>query len=124
MEQSETARVLELLRVDGEMVVWWATRIECWSALSRMERESMLTSRDVDAANKRLATLAGAWYEIAPVEEARLQARRLLRRHPLRAADALQLAAALLWSGSDEGRELITFDVRLRDAARMEGFIT
>ena len=43
--------------------------------------------------------------------------------HPLRAADALQLAAALHWcQRRTTDRELATFDIRLRDASRKEGF--
>jgi predicted nucleic acid-binding protein len=43
--------------------------------------------------------------------------------HALRAADAFQLAAALLWSrGKTTGREFVSFDDRLREAAVREGF--
>jgi uncharacterized protein len=52
----------------------------------------------------------------------RRQSRRLLRIHPLRAADALQLAAAIVWSGHRDDSEFVSFDARLRDAARREGF--
>ena len=38
--------------------------------------------------------------EVLPAEAVREQAARLLRLHPLRAADALQLAAALVWADS------------------------
>jgi hypothetical protein len=47
---------------------------------------------------------------------------RLLRVHPLRAAGALQLAAALEWAGAPPDGELVTFDERLREAAVREGF--
>ncbi|MFC1791802.1 hypothetical protein ACFL0I_04985 [Gemmatimonadota bacterium] len=47
---------------------------------------------------------------------------RLLRVHALRAADALQLSAALVWAGSPRGAELVTYDERLALAARLEGF--
>jgi predicted nucleic acid-binding protein len=53
-----------------------------------------------------------------PSQEVRDQARRVLRVHPLRAADALQLAAALVW----KGRHFVCFDQRLREAAQREGF--
>jgi hypothetical protein len=46
-----------------------------------------------------------------------------LRAHPLRAADALQLAAALMWCDeAPTGETLVCLDDRLRDAARREGF--
>jgi predicted nucleic acid-binding protein len=49
---------------------------------------------------------------------------RLLRIHSLRAADAIQLAAALEWSGSlpDSSATLVTLDRRLAEAADLEGF--
>jgi predicted nucleic acid-binding protein len=44
-------------------------------------------------------------------------------RQPLRAADAFQLAAAIIWAdGEPEGRNFVSYDKRLRDAARSEGF--
>lgn len=42
-----------------------------------------------------LTALAAIWTEIQPAERVRNGARRLLRVHPLRAANAMQLAAAL-----------------------------
>jgi hypothetical protein len=48
---------------------------------------------------------------------------RLLRVHALRAADALQLAAALVWAdGVPSGSVLHTHDRRLATAAEREGF--
>jgi hypothetical protein len=53
----------------------------------------------------------------------RERAERLLRVHPLRAADALQLAAALLVFGDKpRGRSFVTLDDALLQAARREGF--
>jgi hypothetical protein len=51
-------------------------------------------------------------------------ARRLLRVHPLRAADALQLAAAYLAAERRPSTlEIVTLDERVRLAAAKEGFI-
>lgn len=47
----------------------------------------------------------------------------LLELHPLRAADALHLAAALLAvEERPQGLGFVTFDLRLADAAEREGF--
>ena len=52
-----------------------------------------------------------------------LRAARLLAVHPLRAADALQLAAALLWCEEQPHAEgFVSLDVKLREAAFKEGF--
>ena len=76
------------------------------------------------AARTLLAELSTSWFEIQPGATVRDQAMRLLRTHPLRAADALQLAAALEWSGATAVGVFITYDERLRDAASREGFST
>jgi hypothetical protein len=48
---------------------------------------------------------------------------RFLRLHPLRAADALQLAAAFLAAERrPSSLEIVTLDERLADAAGKEGF--
>ena len=48
---------------------------------------------------------------------------RLVEHFDLRAADSLQLAAALAWhEGISAGRVLLTCDKRLRDAALLAGF--
>ncbi len=49
---------------------------------------------------------------------------RFLRVHPLRAADALQLAAAFIAAERrPPSLEMVTFDDRLADIARKEGFV-
>lgn len=71
----------------------------------------------------RLDYLRNRWNEIQPTEEVRERAERLLRIHNLRAADALQLAAALVWcEDRPRGRALIGDDGNLSEAARAEGF--
>ena len=71
----------------------------------------------------QLGMLAASWLEIEPLEQVRRRAIRLLRLHPLRAADALQLAAALTASDEDPQRlDLVSSNDRLSAAARREGF--
>jgi predicted nucleic acid-binding protein len=104
-------------------LVWWATGTECLSAVARRERELVLTPADADDARKLLGMLNQSWNEILATETVRSHAARLLRRHPLRAADALQLAAALTWAqGRPTSHRVATFDPRLAAAARGEGF--
>lgn len=108
---------------DPTMVVWWGTPIECVSALCRLEREGALPADGWLAAARRLDALAAGWLEVAPAAAVRDTARRLLRVHPLRAADALQLAAAFeAAEGRPSGTTLLTFDERLRNVALREGF--
>jgi uncharacterized protein with PIN domain len=112
-----------LLAADPDVAVWWATRTECLSALTRRMRDGLLAPGGYRAARRVLATLAEAWVELLPSEAVRSTAERMLAVHPLRAADAFQLAAALAWCGGQPSRHgIVAFDVRLRDAASREGF--
>lgn len=112
-----------LLKEDPAMVAWWGSPVECWSAFARLSRDGLLDDIREKAAADRLDTLRKAWVEVLPTEQLRDHAARLLRTHPLRAADALQLAAALVWAGTPpQGAGLVTFDRRLAQAARSEGF--
>jgi len=121
--EPESERALALARRDGALVVWWGSSVECASALARLEREHRLKSAEVDAARDVLSTLRSAWTEVLPSDAVRTHAERLLLRHPLRAADALQLAAALTWAqGSPTSHAFASYDERLRAAARGEDF--
>ena len=74
-------------------------------------------------ASNRLTQLADGWHEIEPSEIVSESATRFLRVHPLRAADALQLAAAFIAAERrPPSLEVITLDERLAEAARKEGF--
>ena len=71
----------------------------------------------------RLNAAAAGWMEVPATAPVREQAMRLLRVHPLRAADALQLAAALVAAGfQPDGLPFVTLDSRQADAAEREGF--
>jgi hypothetical protein len=123
VSERRSGDVRDLYAEDTAVVVWWATEIECVSAVSRLERDGELTQRSVATALGRLDALVADWQEISPSELVRRTARRLLRLHPLRAANAFQLAAANVAGENDPSTlELVTVDGRLADAARREGF--
>ena len=110
-----------LLVEDAEIAVWWATPVECASALARRRREGRLSPAAEHAALEVLHALAASWYEVQAGFLVRSHALRLLRVHPLRAGDALQLAAALVWGGFPPTGAMVTLDERLGRAARLEG---
>jgi len=124
VHEPRSADMRELAERDQHLVVWWGTSVECYSALARREREGIISSESADQARLVLGELTLAWTEILASEEVRSHATRLLRRHALRAADALQLAAALTWSdGRPDGHAFAALDSRLTAAARGEGFV-
>jgi uncharacterized protein len=76
-----------------------------------------------EASTRRLQALAAGWHEVDPSDIVREVAARFLRVHPLRAADALQLAAAFIAAEQRPASlEMITLDERLASAAHKEGF--
>jgi uncharacterized protein len=116
-------RMQTLARRDPDMLVWWGSEVECVSALARLERGTALDPKVAALASKRLKEPAGGWHEIEPSEIVGESAMRFLRVHPLRAADALQLAAAFTASERRPASlEIVTLDERLADAARKDGF--
>ena len=121
VDEPESGAVKALLQDDPSMVVWWGSIIECWSALARRRREGMLQNADEESARTFLHTLQESWIEVLPGEDVRARAGRLLRLHPIRSADAVQLAAALVWAGDPPSGEIVVYDHRLREAARLEG---
>ena len=123
IEERSSPSLRAILADDPLMLVWWATQIECISAVARLEHEGLLNSQSLLTAHKRLRQLVANWQEIDPIDEVRETAARLLRVHPLRAADALQLAAAFVAAdGRPPSLDMITLDDRLAAAAQKEGF--
>jgi predicted nucleic acid-binding protein len=113
-----------LLEEDMGMVVWWATRVECVSAISRRAREGLLGTEGEKLARGLLDDLSESWTEARPTARLRGLAEQALTTHPLRAADALQLASALVWCGSQpRGCAFVCLDERLRTAASRSGFV-
>lgn len=89
-----------------------------------MEREGSLNAGNAAQAFERLDRLAASWFQVEPVDEIREVARRLLRVHPLRAADALQLAAAyVVAERRPPTLEVVTLDDRVAAAGAREGFV-
>jgi len=121
--EPRSANARDLLEGDPAVAVWWATRTECLSALTRRMREGEIAPAGYRAARRVLAALAETWVELLPSEALRATAERLLAVHSLRAADAFQLGAALAWCGGRPAvHGIVTLDSRLRDAASREGF--
>lgn len=120
----QTDKVFALYRKNPNLFVWWGTSVECVSAIARLERNHELTSEAASSAINQLEQLALHWHEVQPVETIRITCQRLLRVHPLKAADSLQLAAALVVCNyQPKNWEFICFDDRLKLAALKEGFV-
>lgn len=123
LAEERRSELLAELERDPHLFVWWGTPLECVSVVSRREREGALTLGEATTAIERLRALSEAWQEVLPSDAVRNTAQRLLRVHPLRAADSLQLAAALVAAEGDAARlPFVCLDDRLSEAAVREGF--
>jgi len=105
------------------IVAWWATQVEMMSGLARLDRTGQIT-HDRFLVGKQIALeIVRDWFSVGSTESIAGTACSLLELHPLRAADALQLAAGLQWcEGQPTGKVFLTFDNRLREAAGLAGF--
>lgn len=118
-----TPEVLEWYQQDSQVLVWALTSTEVLSALYRRFREGRLTSRELSDCSQHVQMLREDWSEVEALELVKQRAERLLRVHPLRAADALQLGAALLATQEQpQGINFVSFDQNLAAAAHKEGF--
>jgi predicted nucleic acid-binding protein len=118
-----TSGPLRQLAARAGIVTWCLSAVEIASAVERRAREGALDAEGRAQALANLALLVDAWTEVTAVPAVRERAYRLLATHTLRAADSLQLAAALVAVGDRPARhDFICGDPRLREAAAREGF--
>jgi len=123
IDEEQSPLVRDIAKKDGGLVVWWGSIVEIYSAFARLRRDNILTSHGESESLAVLSELAAGWTEIAPSDDIRDTTRRLLQNYQLRAADSLQLAAAIAWSNkSPKGHDFVCFDDRLRKSAQKEGF--
>ena len=124
LQEPNTIRAKELAE-QFRPVVWWGTRVEVHSAIARLDRLGKLKLSARQEADARVSALILRWHEIEPSDAIRDQAAILLDLYPLRAADSLQLAAALIWCRNrPSGRTFLCADARLAEAATQAGFTT
>jgi predicted nucleic acid-binding protein len=123
LPEPRSTAMTQLIAADKGTVMWWATPLEVQSAVYRRHRATPLPSPVLKLAVERLRALVEYANTVAPTDDLRHRAGRLVAVHPLRAADALQLAAALIWCEDQPQTEtFVSLDERLRSAATREGF--
>ena len=123
LPERRSAALTEALAADREVTLWWGTPVECLSAIYRRHRESPVPAPVRTEALNRLRALVEDADTVSPTDEVRRRAGRIVAAHPLRAADALQLGAALVWcEEQSHGEVFVCLDQRLCEAARREGF--
>jgi uncharacterized protein len=123
VEQATSPEADRWLAQDDQMVLWTLTPVEITSAIRRLVREGAVPESVADDAEVRADDLWRTAHVVIDIEGVKREAQRLLRLHPLRAADSLQLAAGLEWArGRVPECTFHTLDARLGRSARREGF--
>lgn len=124
VRQDLTAQARNLYK-DYRITIWWATPVEIASALARLSRMQQIDATELNVAWKLTESLSSVWWIVQPSESLKVRALSLVERYDLRAADALQLAAAVEWcEDQPQGRVFLSADKRLREAALLCGFDT
>jgi predicted nucleic acid-binding protein len=119
--EARSTEMADLLR-ENAPAIWWATIVECQSAVQRRNRDSPFPPGELDSALQRLDKLVAGCVTVEATEEVSRRAGRVLAVHPVRAADALQLGAALVFAAEEKRVGFVCLDDRLRLAASKEGF--
>jgi predicted nucleic acid-binding protein len=115
------SRSVARLLAAGDAATSRLSEVELVSALTRRAREGDLAAADGDRAIAALADDLAALHIVELLPDVTALARSLLRRHALRAADAVQLASCLyLGERLAERIPFVAYDRRLRTAARAE----
>ena len=120
--EATSSLVRKWLAEDERTVTWVWTRTEIVSAIERRAREGSLLRKQRREVLGRFNTFASNWDEVTDILAVRSRANALLARHPLRAADAGQLATALLVQEQLAGPlTFVCLDQRVSSAADVEG---
>jgi uncharacterized protein len=123
LPEERSAALVAAAASDKELTLWWGTPVECLSAVYRRHRESPMVPEVLARALERFRGLLEDTDTVLATDHVRRRAGRLVATHPLRAADAFQLAAALVWCEEQPaGETFVCLDEQLREAARREGF--
>ncbi|MFL6237329.1 MAG: hypothetical protein ACJ76N_29660 [Thermoanaerobaculia bacterium] len=123
MREPASERIEPLLQRDPEMAFWWGAPLDWWEALLAAQRRGRISAAGLQKAKEVLDHLRARGFEVQPTEELRARALRILSVHTLRAAEALELAAALVWCRErTHGAGFVSLHPPLRLAAALEGF--
>ena len=123
VHEKESELCAEAYHTDREILIWTLSKVEVFSALCRRMRDRTLDDQAFETVRNRMNDLFETVYEVAAVDRVKERAMRLLRIHPIRAADALQLAAVLVATQEKVDRlPVMCLDERLTEAVKLEGF--
>ena len=122
VREPNTSQAEDYLKSDTDILVWCLTELEATSAINRRLRSGEINFGHFRAAEARLKRLADSWDQILFTNKLMQLSARLLRTHPLRTADSLQLAAALVAGRTNPSQvRFYSYYEKLNEAAEREG---
>ena len=123
LDESQRETLEAIFEVAPHVSLWWGSHVEFASAIARKERAGSVSAKQAADLMHQFNALAQSSEEVPPSIKIRRLAQRQLRVHALKAADALQLAAALAIAKDDPSSNgFVCLDERLKRAASREGF--
>lgn len=123
VDEPTTPAMRRHLSEDRDVVVWMLTSAELLSTLGRLGRMAPELADLLPGTRLDAMDLFKRWAAVTAVDEVKRRAERLVGVHPLSAADAMQLGAAILASGDrPETLDFVTLDQPLARCAQLEGF--
>ncbi len=123
VQEDTSDGLIQLQKENPSILIWTLTPIEVISALCRLERMAQMSSDNLEKALQHWEILQASLHVVKEIESVKQRAIRLLKNHSLRAADSLQLAAALVaFSDHPQSQSFVCLDERLSQAAKKEGF--
>lgn len=123
LEEARSPACRAAARSDQDVIVWMFTETEVLAAIQRARLVNRIDDTQLAVAERRVEQLSRAWRVVADASSVQLEARAVIRRHKMRAADSLQLAAARVWSnGRFKGKGFVVADHGLASAAAADGF--
>ena len=123
VDQMHSTKYLELYEQDSQVVTAWHAVPECASAFCRLQREGHVSGQELSQLLVDLEAQSRQWFILSSGKRLEQLTLRALRVHPLRAMDAIHLAAAILARGDEiVPMAFYSEDARLAEAAAKEGF--
>jgi uncharacterized protein len=122
-DEPATEGARQLLSRDPDVAIWSLSSVELLSAVGRVGRRAVGLADLVPSLRAASLDLVGRCAVVTDVDGARRRAERLVGVHPIAAADAMQIGAALVVCGDRPERlEFVTLDAQLARCAQLEGF--
>lgn len=123
VNESTSSAAGRIWKSSSGQIIWCETPVELESAIARLLRTNRLDMVEFNRAKKRLGNLETKWEVIEHDHRIIQLARTFPLQYGLKAADSLQLAAALVWCNEHpKNRDFVSADAGLLKAAGSAGF--